>query len=272
MQIREKTTNLERDKLKGRWLVILVVQLIVSVSLQAQVPDIRAKTSSECNTSPSNFKHMAAWSKKGIGLFRDRLDMLLHEAAACNDLGSVAILLKAGANPYFLDSKGQTAFNRAASNGLQALALMTEEAFHDTQRPSGQKKWEEHGLNTPSGIYGSTLITYAAKVCCLSLIKEMINSGADITIVNGSGWTLLHCAAVMPNREEVLSELVQAFKNQGYSSMINMKSTHAYETSYNGHEVFFAEGLTAVDLCLRRLKEDPECPKELNKYQQILLN
>ena len=195
------------------------------------------------------------------------LDILLHEAAARDDLSVVAALLKVGASPYSLDKEGRTAFNCAASNGLQALALMTEEAFLDTQRPPAQKKWSAHGLNTPSGSYGSTLITYAAKVCSVSFLKEMIRAGADIAIVNGSGWTLLHCAAVMPQRQEVLSELVQALKKQNYPFLIRAQSTHAYETSYNGHKVIFVEGLTALELCLARIEQDPECPKELAEYQ-----
>jgi len=197
-------------------------------------------------------------------------DKALRDAAAVNDVKTAAALLKAGANPYATDDKGRTAFNCAASNGLDALALMTEAAFRDTQKPAGQRKWPDYNINTPSGAYGSTLITYAAKVSPISLIKEIIGAGADITIINGSGWTLLHCAAVMPGRLEVLKELVKAFKDQGHADLIQFKTTHVYETTYGPHKVVFGEGITALELCQTRLQQDPDSPQEFAEYVRYL--
>lgn len=217
-----------------------------------------------------NFEPLIVEFYEGKEVDQKRIDVLLHHAARCNDFNLVFQLLKAGANPYFTDEKGYTAFNHAASNGLKALAIMTEEAFRDTQRAPDEQKWSSYGLNTPSGVYSSTLITYAAKVCSLALIQEMVRAGADVTIINSSGWTLLHCAAVMPERQEVLYELMQAFKSQGLDSMISALSTKIYETDYNGHKVVFREGLTASELSCARLQQDPECPKEFFDYLKIL--
>ena len=216
-----------------------------------------------------SFSGVSAWLSSGTAQ-EEAIDKVLHEAAARDDVSIVSLLLKAGANPYYTDDQGRTAFNRAASNGLSALALMTEAAFRDTQKPPTQRRWKDYDLNTPSGAYGSTLITYAAKVSSAPLVAEMTHAGADITIVNGSGWTLLHCAAVMPGREDVLKDLVQTFKKQGYADMIAALSTHVYETIYNGNKVVFGEGLTALELCEARIKQDPACPQELGAYRAVL--
>ncbi len=200
----------------------------------------------------------------------DALNERLRNAAAHDDTGAVKALLAEGANPYDTDEKGRTAFNRAASNGLEALDLLTREAFNDTQKPLGQRRWKEYELNTPSGSYQSTLITYAAKVSSVDLVREMIKAGADITIVNGSGWTLLHCAAVMPGRSAVLGELVTAFQKQGHGDLIDALSTHVYETEYNGHKVVFGRDLTAAGLCQARIDQDSKVPAELPDYMALL--
>lgn len=199
------------------------------------------------------------------------LDRRLHASAALNDALEVARLLAQGANPYALDEGGHTAFNCAASNGLEALAVMTEAAFRDTQRPSRERRWKENDLNTPSGLYGSTLITYAAKVCSAVLVREMLAAGANISIVNGSGWTLLHCAAVMPARGEVLQDLITMFRAQGRESLIAARATHVYKTCYGAHPVVFDKGLTARGLCEARLTQDPACPRELEEYLRYLV-
>ncbi len=198
------------------------------------------------------------------------LDAALRAAAARDRANLVRFLIKLGANPYATDEQGRTPFNRAASNGLRALAALTEIAFLDTQKPVSRRRWRKYDINTPSGYYGSTLITYAAKVCDAPLIKAMIEAGADIRIVNGSGWTLLHCAAVMPGREDVLKILLHAFHTRGYDDLIDARSTHIYETEYGGHTVTYPAGLTAAELCRERIQQDPACPEELARYQDSL--
>lgn len=217
-----------------------------------------------------DFSQIGSWLSQDNAV-SGLLSRLLHEASAHDAVDAVRLLLKAGSNPYDTDEKGRTAFNRAASNGLRALHILTEEAFHDTQRSPDRRRWENYGLNTPSGYYGSTLITYAAKVSPDSLVKDMIEAGADITIINGSGWTLLHCAAVMPDRKDVLKTLVQTFHAQGYEAMIGARTTHTYETDYNGHPVIYEAGLTAMELCQARMKQDPQCPETLAEYPPCLL-
>lgn len=198
------------------------------------------------------------------------LDTALRAAAARDQAGLVRFLIMLRANPYAADAQGRTPFNRAASNGLRALAALTEIAFLDTQKPDSKRRWKQYNVNTPSGCYGSTLITYAAKVCDAPLIKAMIEAGADIRIINGSGWTLLHCAAVMPGRLEVLKMLLNALRTRGYDDLINARSTHIYETEYDGHTVIYPAGLTAAELCHERIKQDPGYPKELARYQDSL--
>lgn len=194
----------------------------------------------------------------------------LRAAAGRDDVQAVAELLQAGADPYAADEAGRTTFNHAASNGLRALDLMTRAAFADTQKPPGERRWGDYDLNTPSGAYGSTLITYAAKVCPAAVVAEMIAAGADISIVNGSGWSLLHCAAVMPGRDDVLSLLLKAFHGQKRDDLIHARTTHVYETVYDGHKVVFGTGLTAAELCRARIAQDPSCPAELATYPEIL--
>lgn len=194
----------------------------------------------------------------------------LRAAAGRDDVQAVAELLQAGADPYAVDDAGRTAFNHAASNGLRALDLMTRAAFADTQKPPGERRWGDYGLNTPSGAYGSTLITYAAKVCPVEAVAEMIAAGADIGIINGSGWSLLHCAAVMPGRGDVLALLLKTFHDQKRDDLIHALTTHVYETDYDGHKVVFGTGLTAAELCRARIAQDPSCPPELAAYPDIL--
>ena len=201
---------------------------------------------------------------------RTVINRYLRLAAAHDMAGLIRPLLLLGADPYDTDDKGRTAFNCAASNGLHALDLLTQAAFKDTQKPRTARQWKDYDLNTPSGSYGSTLITYAAKVSPVRLVDEMIKAGADTSIINGSGWTLLHCAGVMPGREEVLKTLVQAFRAQGKEDILNALTTHPYETQYDGHPVKYGEGLTAVELCRARLAQDPKCPRDLAEYPSCL--
>ena len=213
----------------------------------------------------NDFSRLSHWLNAGETT-PEILGKILHEAASYDSVENVERLLEAGANPYYEDEKGRTAFNRAASNGLHALDFLTEKAFQDTQKPKEQRQWPDYDLDTPSGYYGSTLITYAAKVSSVGLVQEMIDASADITIINGSGWTLLHCAAVMPERTNVLPVLVKAFKDQGHADLIGYLSTHIYETEYNGHKVVFGTNLTAAELCQARIDQDPDCPAELSRY------
>ena len=198
------------------------------------------------------------------------LNKLLHEAASQNELETVKQLIAAGASCYAVDEKGLTAFNHAASNGLSVLAWLTEEAFNDTQKPMSERRWQDYDLNTPSGYYASTLITYAAKVSPVSVVKKMIELGADITIVNGSGWTLLHCAAVMPGRLKILKELINAFHNHGLGERINSLTSYVYMTNYNGYNVVYDKNLTAAQLCRSRIEQDPEYPHDIVEYLPYL--
>ena len=216
-----------------------------------------------------DFSDIGSWLKNRA-LTQEALNSLLREAAAHDAVTAVRILISEGGNPYDTDEKGRTSFNRAASNGLHALHVMTETAFLDTQKPAAQRRWKNFDLNTPSGYYGSTLITYAAKVSPAALVNDMIVAGADITIINGSGWTLLHCAAVMPDRKDVLKSLINAFRDQGLEKLIGALSTHVYETDYSGNKVVYGEGLTAAELCRARLDQDPQCPPELADYLLVL--
>jgi ankyrin repeat protein len=194
------------------------------------------------------------------------INATLRWAAERDNVLLAKMLVCAGADPYDTDGDGRTSFNRAASNGLRVLALLTEMAFADTQTDRGRRRWPAYGVNTPSGAYGSTLITYAVKACRADTVTAMMDAGADVRIVNGSGWSLLHCAAVMPGRADVIKSLLRAFRAQGHSDRLSALTTHVYETVYGGHKVIYATGLTAADLCRARLAQDPACPQDLNDY------
>jgi ankyrin repeat protein len=197
---------------------------------------------------------------------KNERDAWLRHAAAQDDVKRVRELIGLGANPYAMDNKSMTAFNHAASNGLQALKFLTEEAFADTQRPPGQRKWPKHGINTPSGKYHSTLLTYACKVCDAATVENMIAHDADRSVVNDSGWNLLHVAAVMPGRLEVLHML----RNYLEPATMHAQTTQPYETGYGKHQVRYDAGLTPYQLCRARIDQDPGHPKELAHYLAAL--
>jgi hypothetical protein len=211
---------------------------------------------------------IGAWVESGHAPLSE-LNALLREAAAHNMVPVVQLLVKAGANPYDTDAKGRTAFNRAASNGLDALAWLTEEAFTDLSKP--HRRWPAYDLNTPFGEYNSTLVTYAVKACSKKAVENMIAAGADLSITNESGWTLLHCAAVMPGRTEVLNLLIDTFlKDEKLMTKIFALTTKKYETTYGDQKIIYPAGLTAAGLCLTRMAaEDGKFPPELGEYVGI---
>lgn len=194
------------------------------------------------------------------------INATLRWAAGRDHIFLTKLLLCAGADPYAPDEDGRTSFNHAASNGLRVLALLTGAAFADTQKDPAQRRWPAYGLNTPSGAYGSTLITYAVKACRADTVSAMMDAGADLRIVNGSGWSLLHCAAVMPGRVEIIKALLRVLKQQGHSDLLSALTAHVYETAYGAHRVVYAGGLTAADLCRARLAQDPACPEDIKEY------
>jgi ankyrin repeat protein len=192
------------------------------------------------------------------------IDEELRHAAATDNLSGAQTLIITGGNPYSADKNGMTAFNHAASNGLSVLKYLTEEAFADTKGHIG-RRWGKYNLNTPSGKYNSTLLTYAAKVCDANTVREMILEGAENT-VNGSGWNVLHAAAVMPNRIEVVKILTDWLDALGRFA----KTTHPYETTYGKARVRYPALATAYTLCKTRIAQDARCPVELHKYLKIL--
>ena len=189
----------------------------------------------------------------------------LWQAASENNLTEAQRLIEQGANPYAVDTNGYTAFNHAASNGLRVLKFLTEIAFADTQHVPKNRKWPEYNVNSPSGIYQSTLITYAAKVCDEETVKAMIMAGADCSIVNGSGWNLLHAAAVMPGRKEVLALLVGHMKK----GALQAESSKVYVTAYGKNTISYPAGATPAALCQTRIDQDTACPPELKGYLTI---
>lgn len=197
---------------------------------------------------------------------KNELNQWLRHAAESNLPERVDELIAQGANPYDTDDEGRTAFNCAASTGLHALKRLTEIAFEDTQKPASERRWPEYGINTPSGKYQSTLITYACKACSASTVHDMLKAGADRSIVNGSGWNLLHATAVMPGRKEVL----QLLRSNMGRDALRATTTHEYRTRYGHDEVIFAAGLTPSGLCEARIAQDKQCPPELKDYLPIL--
>ncbi|MFO0389794.1 MAG: ankyrin repeat domain-containing protein [Alphaproteobacteria bacterium] len=194
----------------------------------------------------------------------NNVDEELRHAAATDNLSGAQTLIAAGGNPYSTDNDGMTAFNHAASNGLLVLKYLTEEAFADTKQHIG-RRWSKYNLNTPSGKYNSTLLTYAAKVCNANTVRAMIVEGAENT-VNGSGWNVLHAAAVMPDRIEVVKILADWLNVHGKLA----KTTHPYETTYGEELVKYPAFATAYTLCQTRIAQDAYCPVELREYLKIL--
>ena len=186
----------------------------------------------------------------------------LRHAAGENNVERVQALIAQGANPYDVDEQGLSAFNHANSNGLEVLRYLTEIAFADTQKPAAERRWPAYGINTPSGAYDSTLLTYACKACDAGTVRAMINAGADPAIVNKSGWNLLHAAAVMPGRLELIKLLRETL---GIESL-KATTSQPYETRYGKQLVTYVEELTPAELCIARMDQDKNHPAELKDY------
>jgi hypothetical protein len=188
----------------------------------------------------------------------------LHECAKAESRGEdvagrVARLLKDGADPHQQDADGNTAFNIAAANSPVCGRLMTDHWLRLALAGQGPK-----GLNDPSGSHGSTLAQYIAKWSADDEIEEQIAAGLarglKIDTPNKSGWTPLAAAAAMGR-----VKAVEVFAGRYSREALCLKTTEAYEASYDGHKVVYAAGLTAAGLAAARLEQDKGLSAEMKK-------
>ena len=185
----------------------------------------------------------------------------LHACAEAESRGEdvaarVARLLNEGADPHRTDADGNTAFNIAAANSPVTGRLMTNHWLKSALNGQGPK-----GLNDPSGSHGSTLAQYIAKWSADDEIEAQIRDGLagglKIDTPNKSGWTPLSAAAMGRLKA------VEVFARRYSRESLSLKTTEVYETSYNGHKVVYAAGLTAAELAAARLAQDKGLSEEM---------
>lgn len=188
----------------------------------------------------------------------------LHDLARAESLGEdvagkVVRLLKGGADPHQADADGNTAFNIAAANSPVCGRLMTNHWLQRALAGQGPK-----GLNDPSGSHGSTLAQYIAKWSADDEIEEQVETGLakglKIDTPNKSGWTPLAAASAMGR-----VKAVEVFARRYSREARCLKTTEAYETSYDGHKVVYAAGLTAAELAAARLEQDKGLSEEMKR-------
>lgn|GEM_PF-1312917 len=181
---------------------------------------------------------------------------LLHYAALYDHEASVDLLLKCGADPHLPNRRlvhgiGETPFNLAAPSSPKAGRLMTLHWFEHALRGDGPE------LEYLSGQHQSSLIQYAAKWCDAAEVERIITKVSPF-ISNASGWTPLHAACAMPERDGVVAVLAQYYRAQ--PSYLKMKTKEAYAASYMYPQgtviVTYPEKLTAGDVGKCRLVQD----------------
>ena len=187
---------------------------------------------------------------------------LLHHAAAAEAAGkdvedTVSMLLQAGADPHQPDATGDTPFNVAAANSPVAGRLMTLHWLEQALEDKGPKK-----LNDRSGSHGSTLAQYMAKWSndgeIESQLRQAVEAGMTVDVLNASGWTPLSAAAAMGR-----AAAVRAFIWHYVHQAVYAKTTESYTAVYNGRKVTYPAGITAAEIAYARLSQDKGAPPEL---------
>ncbi|MGQ0528166.1 MAG: hypothetical protein ACT4OY_09115 [Alphaproteobacteria bacterium] len=188
------------------------------------------------------------------------------EAEGIDISGIPEQLLKEGVDPHQEDDDGNTPFNIAAPNSPITGRSMTNHWLDLALRNEGSK-----GLNDVSGYYKSTLAHYIAKWSNDDEIEAQIAAGVEagmgLAALNGSGWTPLMSAAPTARLKAV--EILSTYYTP---EEIAVRTSHMYETYYNGHKVSYPAGITAYDMMLARLQQDKGLDKGMREALERILN
>lgn len=148
----------------------------------------------------------------------------LHLAALYNRTGSLALLVKKGADPMVKNAAGKTAsqlasnqkaariLQRAMANRLREIELCKKVAAGDMQ--ALEATMNEAGFNPDILNQENTksLLVIVCEAGNLGLVKKLIQRGADVNYAAPNGRTVLH-HAVDTDNEELIRTLLKAGAN-----------------------------------------------------------
>lgn len=196
-------------------------------------------------------------------------DLLLHK------------LLRQGMDPNELDSNGRTALHIAASKGSVDCVLVLLDYGADPNKKDSEgnvplwdallgrhesviKLLRDNGAKLSAGDVGQ-FACFAVEQNNLDLLKDIINHGGDITLLNSLGTTALHTAISEEN-----TEIVKFLVDQGAD--IDKPDVHGWTprslAEYQGHEE-----IKALFQTMKETGNQPVSVPEthgglyLNKYQ-----
>jgi hypothetical protein len=118
----------------------------------------------------------------------------LHEAAMAGEAGVVRLLLKKGADPDPCDMNAQTPLHYAVKDGHMAAAkaLLAKGANPNAVNLMGDKPIHKVWM----GAYALDAKTQKQeRAFTLSMVKALVNAGADVDAADADGQTALHYAA-----------------------------------------------------------------------------
>lgn len=161
-------------------------------------------------------------------------------AAARGDAHTVVALLSHGADPNIIDAQISGPVSNAATQGYTACVrlLLEAGAYPDAPLPTGMKK-------------GSPLNVAARRSNDISLIKSLLDFGADVESSGVDGMTCLNHAARMDNASFAMLFLEHGANINAVSVSGNIPLTTAI--THNSHNV--------LRLILDRWHEYTDCPR-----------
>lgn len=135
---------------------------------------------------------------------RDNGSTPLHDAVCMGRRDIAIYLLEKGADANLIQSYGMTPLHYALLYGDSELALLL---INKTNQ-----------LNTQHSISGDTPLHFAVSKCFIEVVRQLIERGADVRVINKKGSALLHELAGAEQEyddEEVLIEIANLIIDKG---------------------------------------------------------